>query len=101
MIVAYRLWGNRALIETNPITELQKLYVRFHEEVIQQPITDDEARFVFKQLEDGDRDMLDLWQYFRDESLKEFMTMYDLLGVSFESYDGESFYFNNKMGGGY
>lgn len=96
MIVAYKLWGNRALIESNPITELQKLYVKFHEEVVANPSLEDDARKVFKQLEDGDQDTLALWQYFRDESLKEFMSMYDLLGVSFDTYDGESFY-NDKM----
>lgn len=96
MIVAYKLWGNRALIESNPITELQKLYVKFHEEVEANPSLEDDARKVFKQLEDGDQDTLALWQYFRDESLKEFMSMYDLLGVSFDTYDGESFY-NDKM----
>ncbi|PKK86778.1 MAG: arginine--tRNA ligase, partial [Tenericutes bacterium HGW-Tenericutes-8] len=96
MIVAYKLWGNRALIESNPITELQKLYVKFHDEVVANPSLEDDARKVFKQLEDGDQETLDLWQYFRDESLKEFMSMYDLLGVSFDTYDGESFY-NDKM----
>ncbi|MDY0210579.1 MAG: arginine--tRNA ligase [Acholeplasma sp.] len=96
MIVAYKLWGDRALIEQNPITELQKLYVKFHTESESNPSLEDDARAIFKRLEDGDQEMLELWQYFRDESLKEFMSMYDLLGVSFDSYDGESFY-NDKM----
>ena len=96
MIVAYKKWGNRAQIEQNPIVELQKLYVKFHDEVTNDPSLEDQARAVFKALEDGDAEMLELWKYFRDESLKEFMSMYDLLGVSFDSYDGESFY-NDKM----
>lgn len=96
MIVAYKKWGNRAQIEQNPIVELQKLYVKFHDEVANDPSLEDQARAVFKALEDGDAEMLELWKYFRDESLKEFMSMYDLLGVSFDSYDGESFY-NDKM----
>lgn len=96
MIVAYKKWGNRADIEQNPIVELQKLYVKFHDEVVNDPTLEDQARAVFKALEDGDAEMLELWRYFRDESLKEFMSMYDLLGVSFDSYDGESFY-NDKM----
>jgi arginyl-tRNA synthetase len=96
MIVAYKLWGDRKLIEQNPITELQKLYVKFHQESESNPSLEDDARAIFKRLEDGDQEMLELWQYFRDESLKEFMSMYDLLGVSFDSYDGESFY-NDKM----
>ncbi len=96
MIVAYHKWGNRSEIEKNPIVELQKLYVKFHDEVPNDPTLEDQARAVFKALEDGDLEMLELWRYFRDESLKEFMSMYDLLGVSFDSYDGESFY-NDKM----
>lgn len=96
MIVAYKKWGNRAQIEQNPIVELQKLYVKFHDEVTNDSSLEDQARAVFKALEDGDAEMLELWEYFRDESLKEFMSMYDLLGVSFDSYDGESFY-NDKM----
>jgi arginyl-tRNA synthetase len=96
MIVAYNKWGNRAEIEKNPIVELQKLYVKFHDEVSNDPALEDQARAVFKALEDGDAETLELWRYFRDESLKEFMSMYDLLGVSFDSYDGESFY-NDKM----
>lgn len=96
MIVAYNKWGNRAEIEKNPIVELQKLYVKFHDEVANDPTLEDQARAVFKALEDGDANTLELWRYFRDESLKEFMSMYDLLGVSFDSYDGESFY-NDKM----
>lgn len=96
MIVAYQKWGNRADIEKNPITELQKLYVKFHEAVETDPSLDDQARAVFKALEDGNPEMLELWRYFREESLKEFMSMYELLGVTFDSYDGESFY-NDKM----
>lgn len=96
MIVAYNKWGNRAEIEKNPIVELQKLYVKFHDEVANDPTLEDQARAVFKSLEDGDANTLELWRYFRDESLKEFMSMYELLGVSFDSYDGESFY-NDKM----
>jgi arginyl-tRNA synthetase len=96
MIVAYNKWGNRAEIEKNPIVELQKLYVKFHDEVVNDSSLEDQARAIFKSLEDGDANTLELWRYFRDESLKEFMSMYDLLGVSFDSYDGESFY-NDKM----
>lgn len=96
MIVAYRLWGNKELVESNPITELQKLYVKFHEEAEKNPGLEDDARAVFKALEDNDEEVLSLWRYFREESLKEFMMMYELLNVSFDSYDGEAF-FNDKM----
>lgn len=96
MIVAYHKWGVQSVIEKNPIVELQKLYVKFHDEVVNHPELEDQARAVFKALEDGNPEMLELWRYFREVSLKEFMSMYDLLGVNFDSYDGESFY-NDKM----
>lgn len=96
MIVAYRLWGNDEQIKQNPIAELQKLYVKFHEAAKEEPSLEDDARAVFKALEDNDPKVVALWTYFRAESLKEFMMMYELLNVNFDSYDGESF-FNNKM----
>lgn len=96
MIVAYKKWGNKERIAQNPISELQQLYVRFHEEEKNDPTLDQQGRDAFLKLEQGDPEYLALWQYFRDESLKEFMQMYDLLNVSFDSYDGEAF-FNDKM----
>ncbi len=96
MIVAYELWGNDEAIHANPITELQKLYVRFHDAEKEDPSLEDKARDVFKALEEGNDRYHQLWQWFKDESMKEFMAMYDLLGVSFDSFNGESFY-NDKM----
>ena len=96
MIVAYERWGSKEAVEQNTIAELASLYVRFHEEVVDNPHLDDEARNVFKQLEQRNAYYTSLWQWFRDASLKEFMDMYELLGVDFDSYDGEAF-FNDKM----
>jgi arginyl-tRNA synthetase len=96
MIVAYKKWGNDEEIKSNPIMELQKLYLRFHDEEKTNPLLEQEARDVFRALEQGNPEYLRLWQWFKDESMKEFMEMYELLGVSFDSYDGESFY-NDKM----
>lgn len=96
LIVAYKLWGDKKAIQQHPIQELLKIYVRFHEEAEKDPALDDEARKAFKALEDGDKDALALWQEFRDASLLEFNAIYDLLGVHFNSYNGEAFY-NDKM----
>ncbi|MCL2521397.1 MAG: arginine--tRNA ligase [Erysipelotrichales bacterium] len=95
MIVAYQKWGNPETIKQNPIIELQKLYVRFHEEAKANPELDDLARATFKKLEDKDAETLKLWEYFRTESLKEFDRIYQVLGVDFEYVLGESFY-NDK-----
>ena len=97
LIVAFKLWGNKEAVEANPIPELLKLYVKFHEEAEQKPEMEDEARAWFTKLENGDEEAKALWQWFRDESLKEFARVYDLLDIEFDSYAGESFY-SDKMG---
>lgn len=96
MIVAYRKWGSREEVEKEPIKTLLALYVKFHEEAEEHPELEDEAREVFKKLEDGEEDEVSLWKWFREESLKEFNRVYDMLGITFDSYAGESFY-SDKM----
>lgn len=96
LIEAYKLWGSEELVKADPIAELIKLYVRFHEEAELDPTLDDKGRAWFKKLEDGDTEAVCLWEWFRSESLKEFNRVYDLLGVTFDSYNGEAFY-NDKM----
>lgn len=96
LIVAYKKWGDKEKIEKEPIAELLKLYVQFHEVAEEQPELEDEARAWFKKLEDGDVEATELWTRFRLESLKEFMKVYDMLGIEFDSFNGEAFY-NDKM----
>ncbi|MGE7694423.1 arginine--tRNA ligase [Lysinibacillus sp. NPDC094177] len=96
LIVAYRKWGDQQTIKAAPIEELLKIYVKFHEEAEQDDTLNEQARSAFKALEDGDKETLALWQWFRDESLEEFKTIYQLLGIDFDSFAGEAFY-NDKM----
>ncbi|WP_419742122.1 arginine--tRNA ligase [Paraclostridium dentum] len=96
LIVAFKKWGNKEAVESNPIPELLKLYIQFHDEAEKHPEMEDEARAWFTKLENGDKEAKDLWQWFRDESLKEFSRVYDLLDIEFDSYAGESFY-SDKM----
>ena len=96
LIVAFKLWGNKEAVEANPIPELLKLYIQFHDEAEKKPEMEDEARAWFTKLENGDEEARSLWQWFRDESLKEFARVYDLLDIEFDSYAGESFY-SDKM----
>jgi len=98
LIVAFKLWGDKDAVEANPIPELLKLYIRFHDEAEEKPEMEDEARAWFTKLENGDAEAKELWQWFRDESLKEFARVYDLLDIEFDSYNGESFY-SDKMDG--
>ena len=96
LMVAYKKWGKKEAVETNPIDELLKLYVRINAEIENDPKLDEEGRLWFKKLEDGDPEATELWQWFRDESLVEFNRIYKLLGVEFDSLNGEAFY-NDKM----
>jgi len=95
-IYAYLHWGDKKKVEENPVTELVKLYVEFNERAKQDPSLEEEARLIFKELEQGNPKYVTLWEYIRAESLKDYMKVYELLGVSFDSYHGEAFY-NDKM----
>lgn len=96
MIVAYRKWGNEEDVKREPIKTLLSYYVKFHEEAEKDPSLEDEARATFAKLENGEKEEVEIWQWFREESLKEFSYVYDLLGIEFDSYAGESFY-SDKM----
>ena len=92
LIVAYKKWGSKEAVEQNGIQELMDIYVKFHEEAEKDDSLNDEARAWFAKMEQGDEEALSIWQWFRDISLKEFMRVYEILGIEFDSYAGESFY---------
>ncbi|MGI6204793.1 MAG: arginine--tRNA ligase [Anaerovoracaceae bacterium] len=96
MITAYRHWGDDEKIKADPIKELFALYVKFNEEAEKDPSLDEEARATFVKLEAGEKAEKDIWQWFRDVSIKEFKKIYGVLGIEFDSYKGESFY-SDKM----
>ena len=92
LIVAYKLWGDEAALAAHPIQELLRIYVRFHDEAKDKPELETEARDQFRRLEEGQPEQVALWQRFRDLSLQEFAVVYNRLGVTFDDYNGESFY---------
>ncbi|AEE95810.1 arginine--tRNA ligase [Mahella australiensis] len=96
LITAYKHWGIKDDLEKEPIRALLDIYVKFHDEAEKDPSLEDEARMWFKRMEDGDEEALSLWRWFKDLSLREFNKIYDMLGVKFDYYTGESFY-NDKM----
>ncbi|MCQ2554100.1 MAG: arginine--tRNA ligase [Clostridia bacterium] len=96
MIVAYRKWGNAEDVNREPIKTLLSYYTKFHEEAEKDPALDDEARNTFVKLEKGEKEEVELWKWFREESLKEFNRVYGMLDITFDSYNGESFY-SDKM----
>lgn len=96
LIYAYIHWGDEEALEKEPIKEMLRVYVKFHEEAEKNPCLDDEGRRHFKLLEDGNLIEMELWSKFKELSLKEFDRLFKLLNVSFDSFDGESFY-TDKM----
>lgn len=96
LISAYKRWVDEEALEKEPISELLRIYVKFHDEAEKNPELEDEGRMYFKKLEDGDVEATQLWEKFKNLSLKEFTKVYEMLGVEFDSYAGEGFY-NDKM----
>ncbi len=98
LIVAYKNWGSAEAVERDGIQELMRIYVKFHDEAEAHPERglDDEARLWFVKMQEGDAEALKLWKWFYDISIKEFERVYEMLGVKFDAYTGESFY-NDKM----
>ncbi len=96
LVVSFKKWGNEEAIHNIGIEELNRLYVKFGEEAEKDPSLNDEARLEFSALENSDEENLRLWRLFKEISLKEYMKTYDLLGISFDSFNGESFY-SDKM----
>ncbi|MBN1645173.1 arginine--tRNA ligase [Candidatus Woesearchaeota archaeon] len=92
LIYAHLTWGDRERLKTDPIRYLLDIYVKFNKEKEKTPELQDEAKRWFKKLEQGDTEAMKLWAKFRDLSLEEFQRVYKLLGVDFESYDGEAFF---------
>ena len=104
LIAAYRHWGSREMIEQGGIDKLVELYVRVNNEIKGDPENGvpgnaalaDEARAEFHKLEMGDEENLALWRWFVQISLAEYEKTYRQLGITFDSYKGESFY-TDKM----
>ena len=92
LIVAYKKWGDKEAIEKNGVMELMNIYVKFHEEAEKDDSLNDQAREWFAKMEQGNEEALGIWQWFKDISLIEYKRIYKLLGIEFDSYNGESFY---------
>ena len=92
LIVAYKAWGDEETVKKDGVAELMRLYVKFHDEAEKNPDLNDQARAWFAKMEQGDEEALKIWQWFKDISLIEYKRTYDLLGMEFDHYLGESFY---------
>lgn len=96
LIAAFKLWGNKEEVEKDPINKFLELYVRFNKLQEEDPSEREVAKDWFKKLEDGDSEATELWQWMRDLSIREFNRVYEMLGIRFDSYNGEAFY-SDKM----
>lgn len=96
LITAYKLWGDKDDINNRGINALLEIYVKFHKTAEEKPELNDEARAWFKKIEDGDKESMDLFLWFKEVTLRDVKKIYDRLDVQFDSYNGESFY-NDKM----
>lgn len=95
-IVAYKKWSSREKLEADGIKELERIYVLFGKEAEKDPSLNDQARAAFRELENGNKEYLEIWQLFKDISLREYSETYKRLGIEFDVWDGESLY-TDKM----
>jgi len=91
-IVAYKKWSSREKLETDGIKELERIYVMFGKEAEKDPSLNDQARAAFRELENGNKEYLEIWQLFKDISLREYTQTYKRLGIEFDVWAGESMY---------
>ncbi|MCI9064043.1 MAG: arginine--tRNA ligase [Clostridia bacterium] len=96
MIEGYKRWGNEYTLEEHPIDDLMQLYVRINNLCKEDEEVLNLCRENFKKLEEGDEYCTQIWEKFKDLSLKEFQKVYDILGTTFDSWNGEAFY-TDKM----
>ncbi|MDR2650532.1 MAG: arginine--tRNA ligase [Clostridiales bacterium] len=94
LITAYKRWGDRADIEERGIDGLTELYIKFHKEAEIEPTLNNEARAWMLKMQNGDEEALRIWKWFVDISLIEYQRIYKRLGITFDSYRGESYYDN-------
>ena len=97
MIAAYKHWGSREMVEQGGVQALSDLYVRFHAEAEKDDSLNDEGRAWFKKIEQGDEEAISIWQWFKELTLKDVQRVYDMLGVKFDSYAGDSFYIDKMQ----
>ncbi len=92
MIEAYKMWGSEYDLSEDAINKMVDMYVRINNLCKEDEAVLERCRENFKLLEEGDKYCTELWEHFKELSLKEFDKIYDILGVKFDSLNGEAFY---------
>jgi arginyl-tRNA synthetase len=89
-------WLDRDAYGLEPVPELLRLYVKFDQEAERNPDLRDEARAWALRLERGDPEARRMWEEIVEYSLADFRRIYDRLGVTFDSWRGESAYLEDS-----
>ena len=96
LIEGYNKYKDEYDIKNDPLKALSQIYTKISKEAKVDEQIMENARNNFKRLEQGDEELLKLWEYFREVSLEEYNRIYNILNIDFSSYNGEAFY-NDKM----
>ncbi len=99
LLLAYKKYGNRPVVEKNPIEELNKLYVQINAEMETNPELREQGKQEFVKLEKGDEENRKLWEQFRDWSWKEYEIIYSELGIRRADHNWPESFFEDKMPG--
>ncbi|MDP2587811.1 MAG: arginine--tRNA ligase [bacterium] len=97
LIAGYKKWGTPEGLAGDPVGELVRVYVKFHQELAKDDALSEEGREWFRKLEQGDQEATNLWQLFVDASLAHAKKIYDLLGVTFDKLDEGEAQYRDKM----
>lgn len=92
LITAYKMWGSPEKLQKDGLDELLNLYVRYHQEAEKCVNLDDEARDWSKRIEQQDPEAVAIYQNFKTITLESIGAIYNRLGITFDSYLGESFF---------
>ena len=92
LIVGYHKWLDKDVYDRDPVSELERVYIRFQEESEKDPSLEEMARTELKKVQSGDEENLKLWKEFVEVSLNDIKKIYGRMDVSFDTFYGESFY---------
>ncbi len=92
LIVGYQMWGDEVRLKNERVGYMLELYIRYNKLEKEDETYTQKAKEAFSELEKGNAEYKKIWQLFREYSIEEFQKLYDRLGITFDHYDGESFY---------
>ncbi len=98
LLYAISQWKDEAAFAKEPVKEMLRLYIKFHEEAKNDPALEDKGREMFKKLEAGDMELAREWAELCAVSMDDFEKIYAMLDVKIDLLLGESFYQSRMPG---